>query len=1414
MALAAPLYAQETQPSLTGLKNLREEVRQGLQSGRDAKSLAATLRTRASALESLAIENPDLAMQALLPAADAASLRQAIPSSAADIEQEAEWTGAVTTVVADDFAAHTSETHYWLDSRGEKSRLAIAGGRGPQSLSEVRLRGFRIGQVILASAPAIETLSAAPAAATCTTGNRSVLIVLVSFQNQALSAAVNAQTVANYAFGSSGRSVNLYWREVSSGLTSASGTVYPSVVTTNSTVTGGSQYYTIQSQVRSAVTPAVFDSYSHHIMIIPKTSDVGWAGLGDIGPCGQNVWVPDQYANAGDKSVEIFAHELGHNLGLNHASTMQFGVDTLGPPYNPSDPTNSGGRSDYGDWTSVMGIAQGYLGHYAAPHKVQLGWLQTGTDVPQVQSAGTYTLAPFENTSGIRALKVSRGGPLNQWIWVQFRQNNGLDGTYTGGWTHAWDGITMYLDDPLHWYGYSLMLDATPATSGDFSDAPINPGLSWQDPYSPLTIKLNGASPSGASVTVQYDTSCATLSSTSTQMPTTGGSSVITVTAPSNCSWVASSNVSWLTLTGTKSGTGNGSVSFTAAANAGPTPGTISVARQFFTVTESSSSLTPTTTSISSSSNPAAPGQGITLTAGVSPSTVTGSVQFFDGSTQLGSGLLTAGVAQFTTGSLSSGTHPITASYAGSSSYLASTSGTLNQTINCTYSLNGSSQSFAAAGGTSSIGITSQAGCGWTAASNAAWITVTGGSSGSSSGTVSFSVGANTSTSSRTGTLTVAGKVFTVTQSGAVSCSYSLSGSSQSFGSPGGAGSVGVTSASGCNWTAASAASWITVTGGSSGSSNGTVSFTVAANTSTSVRTGTITIAGNVFTITQAAATSCTYTLSNSGQSFGPSSVTSSVGVTSPSGCNWTATSNAAWITISGGSSGSANGTVTFTLAANTSSSVRTGTLTVAGNTFTVTQDGTVSCSYSVSSTSQAFGTSGGTTFIGVTAPAGCAWTATSNAGWISVTGGSSGSANGTVTYTVAANASSSGRTGTMTIAGQTITVTQAGVSVICSYSLNSYTQPFGDFGGTYYVGVSSPSGCNWTATSNAGWITIIGGNSGSANGTVNYTVASNTSNSSRTGSMTIAGNVFTVTQSGTTANSVPTVSTLNPTAGSGSGQLFSMQFSDSAGYQALGVVNVLINTFLDGRKACYLAYSQPTNTLYLVPDTGDGTNLVGKVMNGTGTLSNGQCNINLALSSAVGSGSVLTLNLSISFDSSFGGNRVVYLAAGDTGSQNSGWKTMGIYGVTPMPTSYPSASSVTPSTQTASNGTFSFAFDDSSSATNLQTAWVLVNSALDGRNACSLAYYRPTNEIFLVPDNGDGANAIRAIVTGSATLSNSQCTVTGLGVNFNGKRLTLTLNIALKPSFGGPKLIWSAAQTMGGGGTSAWTPVGTWLAP
>lgn len=98
------------------------------------------------------------------------------------------------------------------------------------------------------------------------------------------------------------------------------------------------------------------------------------------------------------------------------------------------------------------------------------------------------------------------------------------------------------------------------------------------------------------------------------------------------------------------------------------------------------------------------------------------------------------------------------------------TAGNLGQWLNtsggCSYTLSPTSASFGPEASTGSVSVTAGSGCSWTASESESWISITSGSSGSGNGTVAYSVSANSSAGSRTGTITIGGEPFSVYQSG------------------------------------------------------------------------------------------------------------------------------------------------------------------------------------------------------------------------------------------------------------------------------------------------------------------------------------------------------------------------------------------------------------------------------------------------------------------------------------------------------------------------------------------------------------------------------------------------------------------------------------------------------------------------
>jgi hypothetical protein len=147
-----------------------------------------------------------------------------------------------------------------------------------------------------------------------------------------------------------------------------------------------------------------------------------------------------------------------------------------------------------------------------------------------------------------------------------------------------------------------------------------------------------------------------------------------------------------------------------------------------------------------------------------------------------------------------------------------------------------------------------------------------------------------------------------------------------------------------------------------------------------------------------------------------------------------------------------------------------------------------------------------------VTAGSGCAWTATTTDTWITIDFGASGSGNGTVTYSVTANAGDS-RTGTISVAGYSHTVEQSSAS--CAYSINLQEFYIPSSGGTgYKFAVTAEDGCAWTVNnSDPSWVVITSGDSGIGNGTVIFSVEPNMGSGERSGSLSIEGKALAVTQ-------------------------------------------------------------------------------------------------------------------------------------------------------------------------------------------------------------------------------------------------------------------------------------------------------------
>jgi Viral BACON domain/Putative binding domain, N-terminal len=171
------------------------------------------------------------------------------------------------------------------------------------------------------------------------------------------------------------------------------------------------------------------------------------------------------------------------------------------------------------------------------------------------------------------------------------------------------------------------------------------------------------------------------------------------------------------------------------------------------------------------------------------------------------------------------------------------------------------------------------------------------------------------------------------------SCGYTISPASALFNQAGGGGSTALAAGNGCSWTAASNDNWITLTSSGSGTGSAAVTFEVRENFTGSPRTGTVTIAGQTFTLLQAAGgATCTYVLSPMSAPFSQSGGAGSFNVFSEANCSWSAASSVGWITITSGKMGTGNGTVNYVVAVNATGFTRKGRIAVGGQVINIKQ--------------------------------------------------------------------------------------------------------------------------------------------------------------------------------------------------------------------------------------------------------------------------------------------------------------------------------------------------------------------------------------------------------------------------------------------------------------------------------------------
>ncbi|RPJ53535.1 MAG: hypothetical protein EHM24_32775, partial [Acidobacteria bacterium] len=438
----------------------------------------------------------------------------------------------------------------------------------------------------------------------------------------------------------------------------------------------------------------------------------------------------------------------------------------------------------------------------------------------------------------------------------------------------------------------------------------------------------------------------------------------------------------------------------------------------------------------------------------------------------------------------------------------------------CSVTASAEPRSFGVAGGSGTLSITTERECSWTVTAEAAWLSLPSNRQGQGPATLAYTVSQNQAPAARSAAIAVNDARVEISQQ-AAACTFEVAPSSLEIGADGGDAEIRVETLQGCAWEARSLAGWIGVLSNGTGNGSATVRLRVAPNDG-SDRSGEVEVAGRRITARQAGRPAtpspdpgpgCTFSVSPPSLAFPPEGSVIQVNVSAGPGCSWTARSSAGWLHVTAGANGSGNGTFRVQAEPNTSTTARSATVSVGGSEVEVTQQGATACTYDPQPRTFTLSNTGGVARVQVNTQASCTWTSQSQSSWLTVSAGASGTGPGAVEIQAAANTTTSARSGAVTVAGVTITVNQAAAPAPCTYAVEPASLSFPDTGGQSSVAVTTAAGCAWTATSGAEWLTVTSGASGTGNGTVRVSAASNPATTQRSTTLIVAGVTVAVTQ-------------------------------------------------------------------------------------------------------------------------------------------------------------------------------------------------------------------------------------------------------------------------------------------------------------